>query len=1291
VVLSRGVVWSDQELYDPEYGVDSGTDSLGFATPFTVTITGLPSLTQIRYRAYARNAAGVGYGTTGTLTTKGKGTVTTNAATTIQSASAIMGGTVNTTGGYGTVTVGVYYATTLAALPPTGTTATKRVINSSFNIGESGANFALRISGLSPNTTYRFVAYVETPAGEDYGSPLSFTTTAAQIPTVTIGTLGAVTSNTANISSSNVTGDGGSTITERGVCFKIGGTPTISDFKVVDPSPGTGLFSSTLTGLLQGENYVVRAYATNVNGTGYSATERTFTTQNVPTVTTNPFDFFDFSTIPGGGPLVNTISATVSGTIDDTGGASITKTGVVWSTSAGPLVTSTPGGGNTFSTTVLNQVSFKLPNLATNQTYYYKAYAENSIGIGYGNEIQIIKTIYVPTINANTVASQNAGSVVLQSNITSTQYGNIDLFNRSYEAGFYYSFTPIGGTQPGLTKVVADGAYRLSDTQLASPSNRFTTTLTINEAGSLFVRTYVFNGIQEFLAGDTSVVMRDEPTLTTGGLTQVEFDSVTTGGNVTSDGNSTITQRGVCYATTTNPDINDTIVISSGTTGPFTVVITGLNPLTTYFFRAFATNAVNTAYGNEVSTTTPANTLGIELDVNEQFDAANFNHFDTSGNGRNSTIIASPPVYKKNTTIKHIDLTANTAFTILQNSIQTNWTGFAGSGPFSVSLWIWWDVTSYTLAGPVSLLSWGLAQPGTPTYFNIQIDSSTGNIGKVGVQVDTNNSTLLGLTTQIPLQRWTNIHVTYGSGQLKTYINSVNTATVNVSANIASSQVLRIGGGANRFNGRFGLLRMRSSLMSAQEIVDEYTSDSARFSQAEVALWWDATISQASGGSIVDISGHSPTTNSPGSLITTERRTGALINVTAGLVAGAQALNFASNGVITSPNYLGPHIKNDWSVSVWFRQTTSGTNQGLFIFGDLTGGALDFHIHLLNSQIVGYSNNQAVANLTGPFVTNTWQNVIFTHKNNTVKLYINGSFIVSVPLTFTYKPSALLALSGAGFGTWNSPQTTGFLGAVNQLKVWTGELTYNQVANEHATYRTRFENDAIVILTKDFYTQGQSTWDNLQTGYPDAVFYSETSVAKVPGFVNNAIVFDGNTWMGFPTNFGFLSYNFNSGYQHLTLIFIINPDAIQTFANGTGPVICHNGWNPATFDGFVFAQNTTTTNRYRFTTFHGVGATTKFAEVNLTANTWQHVVVTVTPSDRIRIYVNGVEASSSISLANANLHVGTAYTVGGYDNGTDIIGSFKGSMRVHTIRPRVMTADEILSQYNTAVNGGLLS
>jgi len=30
-------------------------------------------------------------------------------------------------------------------------------------------------------------------------------------------------------------------------------------------------------------------------------------------------------------------------------------------------------------------------------------------------------------------------------------------------------------------------------------------------------------------------------------------------------------------------------------------------------------------------------------------------------------------------------------------------------------------------------------------------------------------------------------------------------------------------------------------------------------------------------------------------------------------------------------------------------------------------------------------------------------------------------------------------------------------------------------------------------------------------------------------------------------------------------------------------------------------------------------------------------------------------------------------------------------MRVHTIRPRVMTADEILSQYNTAVNGGLLS
>jgi hypothetical protein len=71
--------------------------------------------------------------------------------------------------------------------------------------------------------------------------------------------------------------------------------------------------------------------------------------------------------------------------------------------------------------------------------------------------------------------------------------------------------------------------------------------------------------------------------------------------DVTSDGNSAITERGVVFSTSANPTIADTKVVVSGTTGTFDASLTGLTGGTTYHVRAFATNAIGTAYGSEVS------------------------------------------------------------------------------------------------------------------------------------------------------------------------------------------------------------------------------------------------------------------------------------------------------------------------------------------------------------------------------------------------------------------------------------------------------------------------------------------------------------------------------------------------------------------------------------------------------------------------------------------------------------------------------------------------------------------
>lgn len=68
----------------------------------------------------------------------------------------------------------------------------------------------------------------------------------------------------------NITSDGGPTVTERGVCWSTGLTPTIADSKTSDGT-GAGTFTSTISGLTAGTTYYVRSYATNANGTGYGA------------------------------------------------------------------------------------------------------------------------------------------------------------------------------------------------------------------------------------------------------------------------------------------------------------------------------------------------------------------------------------------------------------------------------------------------------------------------------------------------------------------------------------------------------------------------------------------------------------------------------------------------------------------------------------------------------------------------------------------------------------------------------------------------------------------------------------------------------------------------------------------------------------------------------------------------------------------------------------------------------------------------------------------------------------
>ena len=93
-------------------------------------------------------------------------------------------------------------------------------------------------------------------------------------------------------------------------------------------------------------------------------------------------------------------------------------------------------------------------------------------------------------------------------------------------------------------------------------------------------------------------------TLTTTAVSKISPTAASSGGNISLGGVATVSARGLVYNTSTNPTLSNTLLTIGSGTGSFSGTLTGLSPNTTYYIRAYATNSVGTAYGNEVSFTT---------------------------------------------------------------------------------------------------------------------------------------------------------------------------------------------------------------------------------------------------------------------------------------------------------------------------------------------------------------------------------------------------------------------------------------------------------------------------------------------------------------------------------------------------------------------------------------------------------------------------------------------------------------------------------------------------------------
>jgi hypothetical protein len=89
----------------------------------------------------------------------------------------------------------------------------------------------------------------------------------------------------------------------------------------------------------------------------------------------------------------------------------------------------------------------------------------------------------------------------------------------------------------------------------------------------------------------------------------ITIDHAITGGYMIFDGGGTISAKGICFGTHTNPDLTDNVISGGTGVSDFIINISGLTPNVIYHCRAYATNENGTTYGADEQFTTSQSSI----------------------------------------------------------------------------------------------------------------------------------------------------------------------------------------------------------------------------------------------------------------------------------------------------------------------------------------------------------------------------------------------------------------------------------------------------------------------------------------------------------------------------------------------------------------------------------------------------------------------------------------------------------------------------------------------------------
>ncbi|HEY0895874.1 MAG TPA: hypothetical protein VGE15_04930, partial [Sphingobacteriaceae bacterium] len=390
VVVSKGLCWS----VGPEPTIaDNYIISGSGPGPFAATLSGLQSNTTYFLRAFAMNSAGVSYGIPVAFTTAPPilPVVSTFGVTDISADRVVGKGGVSSDGGAMVTRRGICWNTT------------GNPVVDADNFADSGTgtgSFSVALTGLSTNQTYYARAYAVNSAGIVYGGQVifkTFTTPAV----VTNQIIESSVTSTAATGGGDILSDGGSRVSNSGLVWSTWRSPAIRNYSgIVGGGPGIGQFTMPMNNLLGSTTYYVRAYATNDAGTEYG-------------------EEVSFTTAPPVKPVVVTRLATditgttaiSGGTVMDKGGAVVTSAGIVWSETPGFDPGASPAQNRIINAGSLNFTA-TISGLRPASVYYVRAFAENSAGISYGDEVTFTTLRYAGVSTQEMVSSITSTTAV---------------------------------------------------------------------------------------------------------------------------------------------------------------------------------------------------------------------------------------------------------------------------------------------------------------------------------------------------------------------------------------------------------------------------------------------------------------------------------------------------------------------------------------------------------------------------------------------------------------------------------------------------------------------------------------------------------------------------------------------------------------------------------------------------------------------------------------------------------------------------------------------------------------